>query len=173
MARSITDKILLGAIGVLTVALIVVVGDAIRERVIGVGDTAPDFSVLTDSGITVTPESFGGKVLVLNFWASWCPPCLEEMPSLNRFHEALKSEGVVVLGVSVDEDADAYRRVIEQTGISFLTALDTTSRISSDYGTYRFPETYVIDSRGKVVQKIIGAATWNDERMMSYIRSLL
>lgn len=173
MAASTTDKILLGAIGVLTAALIFVVGDTIREKVVGVGDTAPDFSVLTDSGITVTPESFGGKVLVLNFWASWCPPCLEEMPSLNQFHETLKNEGVIVLGVSVDEDADAYRRAIAETGISFLTALDPTSRISSEYGTYRFPETYVIDSRGKVVQKIIGAATWNDPRMMSYIRSLL
>jgi len=173
MVRSTTDKILLGAIGVLTAALILIVRDTLRERVSGVGDKAPDFSVLTDSGITVTPESFGGKVLVLNFWASWCPPCLEEMPSLNQFHEALKDEGVVVLGVSVDEDASAYQRVIEQTGISFLTALDPTSKISAEYGTYRFPETYVIDSRGKVVQKIIGAAIWNDERMESYIRSLL
>lgn len=173
MANTTFDKILLGSIGLLVAALVFVVGDTIREKVVGVGDRAPGFAVQTDAGLTLTPASFGGKVLVLNFWASWCPPCLDEIPSLNEFQNRLEAEGVVVLGVSVDEDEASYRSILDRMDVSFQTAWDPAAEVSSLYGTYRFPETYVINSRGRVVQKIIGATTWNDERMLSYIRSLL
>jgi peroxiredoxin len=174
MASSKTiDRVLQISIGVLLVALIAVVADAVRNRVIGVGDTAPDFSVRTDSGLTVSRSDFGGKVLVLNFWATWCPPCVDEMPSLDEFQKRFKNEGVVVLGISVDEDEAVYRGFLEQHGVSFHTARDPAAQISADYGTFRYPETYIIDSSGDVMQKIIGPTVWTDERMISYIRSLL
>lgn len=167
------DRVLAGAIGVLLAALIAVFGAAVREKRVGVGDRAPHFSVRTDSGLTITPSAFGGRLLVLNFWATWCPPCLEEMPSLDRMQQQLKDQGVVVLGVSVDEDEAAYRRFLERAKVSFLTARDPEAAISALYGTYRYPESYVIDRQGKVVQKIIGAVDWTDDRMMNYLRSLL
>ncbi len=167
------DRILVIAIGVLLVALIGVVADTLRDKVIGVGDTAPEFSIRTDSGLTISRSNFGGRLLVLNFWATWCPPCLEEMPSLDVFQKRFKDDGVVVLAISVDEEEEAYRNVLQRVGVSFMTARDPTASISSGYGTFRYPETYVIDDRGKVVQKIVGPAAWTDERMVSYIRSLL
>ena len=174
MASSKTiDRSLQVSIAVLLVALIAVVWDATRNRVVGVGDSAPEFSIRTDSGVTVSRSNFGGKVLVLNFWATWCPPCIDEMPSLDALQKRFKNDGVVVLGISVDEDEAVYRSFLEQRGVSFQTARDPEARISADYGTFRYPETYIIDSSGSVAQKIIGPAAWTDERMVSYIRSLL
>jgi peroxiredoxin len=167
------DRLLIGSIAVLVGALIAVIGAAVRPKVIGVGAKAPHFEIRTDTGLTISPASFGGRLLVLNFWATWCPPCIEEMPSLDRMQQELRDQGVVVLGVSVDEDEQAYRRFLERARVSFHTARDPAATISSLYGTYRYPESYVIDQQGKVVQKIIGAVDWTDERMMNYLRSLL
>jgi len=153
--------------------LVAVVVSTIEERVVVAGDTAPNFSITTDSGRKITRSDFGGKVLVLNFWATWCPPCIEEIPSLEQFHKQLSGAGVVVLAVSVDRNAAQYSRFLERAGITFLTARDPEAEISSRYGTFKYPESYVIDRRGKVVQKIIGATNWTDPRMINYIRSLL
>ncbi len=173
MLASRLDRLLFAGILASAVGLVLVVADALRLRVVGVGDLAPEFHIRTDNGLTITRDHFGGKLLVLNFWASWCPPCLAEMPSLERFHQQLKSEGVVVLGVSVDEDEEAYRELIRRFKLSFLTARDPESRLSSRFGTFRYPETYLIDRQGRVVQKIVGAADWMDPRMLEYVRSLL
>jgi cytochrome c biogenesis protein CcmG/thiol:disulfide interchange protein DsbE len=173
MQSSKLDRLLTAAIGILLAALIAVFAGAVHEKVVGVGDRAPQFSIRTDNGIAISPAGFGGRLLVLNFWATWCPPCIEEMPSLDQMHKELKDSGVVVLGVSVDEDEGAYKNFVQRAGVSFLTARDPTAEISSLYGTYRYPETYVINQQGKVVQKIIGATVWTDERMMNYLRSLL
>lgn len=173
MKTSTTDRLLQIGI-VLTVAiLIVVVADTLREHGTGVGDTAPDFTIRTDSGITVSRGDFGGKILVLNFWATWCPPCLEEMPSLDEFQKLFQDDGVVVLGVSVDEDEAAYRALVEKEKFQFLTARDPSAKLSADFGTFRYPESYIIDGNGKVLQKIVGATVWTDQRMVGYIRSLL
>jgi cytochrome c biogenesis protein CcmG/thiol:disulfide interchange protein DsbE len=153
--------------------LVAVVVSTIEERVVVAGDTAPNFSITTDSGRKITRSDFGGKVLVLNFWATWCPPCIEEIPSLEQFHKQLSGAGVVVLAVSVDRNAAQYSRFLERAGITFLTARDPEAEISSRYGTFKYPESYIIDRRGKVVQKIIGATNWTDPRMINYIRSLL
>lgn len=173
MSSSKVDLLLQLTIALGVVALIAVVGDAISSGATAEGDAAPAFSIVTDSGETVSRDSFGGEVLVLNFWATWCPPCLEEMPSLSQLHQQLNGDGVVVLGISVDEDEAMYRGFIENHNISFLTARDPAARISSDFGTFRYPETYIITGDGKVARKIIGAANWTDPRMIGYIRSLL
>ena len=78
------------------------------------GDTAPEFTITTDNGRTVSPPDFGGKLLVLNFWATWCPPCVQEMPSLNQFQKSLADKGVVVLGISVDKDEKAYKAFLAE-----------------------------------------------------------
>ncbi len=146
---------------------------ALRTPVVGVNDRAPDFSVTTDNGRTISRSDFGGRLLVLNFWATWCPPCIEEMPSLDRLQQRFASSGLVVLGISVDRDSDAYRRFLERARVSFLTARDPEARISSRYGTFKFPETYLIDRRGRVREKIIGPADWTEAAMMERIRRLL
>ena len=173
MTRSKIDTILKGAIGVMLVAMVFFIYDAVREKVIGVGDSAPGFTVTTDNGRTISPASFGGKLLVLNFWATWCPPCVEEMPSLNEFHKALANQGVVVLGISVDKNEQAYKAFLGKAGVAFQTARDPEAKINADYGTFKYPETYIIDSRGRVVRKYIGPENWTDQNMLNDVRSLL
>ncbi len=168
-----TERIILGLIGLLSCVLVYVIFISIHERIVGVGDSAPDFTVTADTGQQITPENFGGKLLVLNFWATWCQPCIEEIPSLNDFQRRFAGSGVVVLGVSVDKDEKAYRNFVAKNRLSFLTTRDPETKISGDYGTFKYPETYLIDPKGKVVQKIISNADWNDERLVSYVKSLL
>ncbi|MCL5742854.1 MAG: redoxin domain-containing protein [Acidobacteria bacterium] len=98
-----TERILKLLIGICLAVLIYAVVNGFRETVIAAGDTAPNFSITADNGRTISRTDFGGKLLVLNFWATWCPPCVEEMPSLDKFQKTFANSGVVVLGVSVDQ----------------------------------------------------------------------
>lgn len=173
MANPKSDRLFQIAIGVLLGVLIGVVADATSEKITEVGDTAPSFTVVTDDGQRLTRSEFGGRLLVLNFWATWCLPCVEELPSLNAFQKELASSGVVVLGVSVDRNERAYRQFLRRAGVSFRTSRDPEAEISSRYGTYKYPETYVIDRNGKVVQKHIGPRDWMDPGLLAQIRRLL
>jgi peroxiredoxin len=168
-----TDQILRALIGVLLCAFVYVIFISFHETIIEVGDRAPDFSITTDSGNTVTMSSFNGKLLVLNFWATWCATCLEELPSLDQFQRQFANSGVVVLGVSVDKDEKVYKRFLSRVNVAFLTARDPDNKINSEYGTFKFPETYIINREGKVLSKIISATNWTDERMTNYVKSLL
>jgi peroxiredoxin len=149
------------------------VADAFREKIVVAGDTAPDFAITADSGRTISRSDFGGKLLVLNFWATWCPPCLEELPSLNEFQRTFASSGVVVLGVSVDANPKVYQAFLKRANVAFLTARDPDAKIPSQYGTYQYPETYIIGRDGKVVEKVIGSTNWTDPAMADRIKALL
>lgn len=158
---------------VLLAGLALVMGNSLRERVIAVGDSAPKFSVRTDRGREVSTRDFGGKVLVVNFWATWCPPCIEEMPSLEAMARQLGPKGVVVLGVSVDKNDASYKKFLAQARVTFETSRDPEANISADYGTFKYPETYIIDKEGKVRQKIIGPQDWTSPEVIRSIESLL
>jgi peroxiredoxin len=173
MQRAKTDQILRAGIVALLGLLVFVIYDSIHEKIVQIGDTAPEFTITTDTGRTVSRDNFGGKLLVLNFWATWCPPCVQEMPSLEQFSRDLSKEGVVVLGISVDKDPNAYRSFLERANVSFLTARDPEHTINAAYGTFQYPETYVINTQGRVVQKFIGAEMWTDPRITQMIRSYL
>ena len=137
------------------------------------GDFTQIASPQCNNGRTITPSTFGGKLLVLNFWATWCEPCIEEIPSLNAFQRRFEKQGVVVLGVSVDKDEKMYRDFLSRARVSFLTARDPDAKINADYGTMKFPETYIIDGRGKVLRKIISNQDWMSERVIRDMESLL
>ena len=167
------ERIIQTLIALLLAVFVYVIFDSFHERIVVVGDAAPDFSITADSGRTITNTNFGGKLLVLNFWATWCPPCIEELPSLNEFQQRYANAGVVVLGISVDTDEKAYRSFLARARVSFLTARDPDKKINAEYGTLKFPETYIIDSSGKVVRKIISNTDWMSERMTKDVESLL
>jgi cytochrome c biogenesis protein CcmG, thiol:disulfide interchange protein DsbE len=146
---------------------------SLHDNVVKAGDRAPDFSIKADNGRTVTAHDFGGRLLILNFWASWCPPCVSEAPSLNQLQRALGPQGVVVLGVSEDKDPQAYKDFLAKFNVSFLTARDPTQDTKSRYGTIQIPETYLIDHNGKVVEKVVSDTDWSSDRMIEHVKSLL
>src|SRR5262245_10545812 len=115
------DRMLRIGIVVLLAAFVFVIHAAIYQRVVVAGDSAPEFSVTADNGKTVSLPNFGGKVLILNFWASWCQPCVEETPSLSQFAQDYANKGVVVLGMSVDKDEKAYNAFLNRFHPTFLT----------------------------------------------------
>jgi cytochrome c biogenesis protein CcmG, thiol:disulfide interchange protein DsbE len=167
------DRIFLGILLLSVCALAFAVADSLRDRVIRAGDQAPAFSVRADNGLTVTPTQFGGKVLIVNFWATWCPPCVQETPSLVAFANQYRDKGVVVLGVSVDKSQKNYDNFLRRHSISFLTTRDPEAKVSDSFGTYVYPESYVINREGKVVQKIIGATNWADPNLARFIEGML
>jgi peroxiredoxin len=168
-----TDRILQVSIGVLLAAFVYVIFVSLYEHIVVVGDTAPDFSITADNGQTISRTNFGGKLLVLNFWATWCAPCIEELPSLDQFQREFANSGVVVLGVSMDKDEKLYKRFLSRVNVSFLTARDPANKINAEYGTFKFPETYIIGRDGKVLMKIINSTNWVDEKMLRYVKSQL
>lgn len=136
-----------------------------------VGKAAPDFSV-QDSDHKVSLSDFRGKIVVLNFWATWCPPCVEEMPSLVQMDERLKNKGIAVLGVSIDVDADAYHRFLKEHKVGFVTVRDPAQKSASLYGTHGWPETYIIDRSGIVRRKFIGPVDWDRPEIGEFLNKL-
>jgi len=167
-----TDRILQAAIVACLLLMAWAVSRMFVETVVVAGDKAPAFSIKTDNGREITRDNFGGKLLVLNFWATWCPPCLEELPSLNQFQRELAGSGVVVVGVSVDQNVKAYRAFLNRAKVAFITARDPEASIPSQYGTYQYPETYIIDNQGRVVEKVIGVRDWTDPAVISRVKAL-
>ena len=154
------DKALRVGILVLTLAVVAVVASTLRDRLVVAGDSAPGFEVTTDSGRKISVDNFGGRVLVVNFWATWCPPCISELPSLNAMAGELKGNGVVVLGISVDKDKAVYDKFLKKVKLNFETSRDPGGDISAEYGTFKYPETYVISREGKVLEKFIADQDW-------------
>jgi peroxiredoxin len=150
--------------------LVLVYWDATRDKVIRVGDQAPDFRITTANKVTLSRSSFGGKILVLNFWATWCPPCVREMPLLERLHREYSDRGLVIFGISVDKNENKYRDFVRRFGLTFPTAHDSERRINALYGTWRYPETYIINREGRVISKVVGELKESDAE---FIRSLL
>ena len=136
-----------------------------------IGDAARDFSV-QDSDRKVSLNQFRGQVLVLNFWATWCPPCVEELPSLMSMQERTRARGVVVLGISIDVDDNAYHRFLQERNVNFLTVRDPDQKVASMYGTSGWPETYVIDRQGKLRRKFVGPVDWNSPDVVHFLNEL-
>jgi cytochrome c biogenesis protein CcmG/thiol:disulfide interchange protein DsbE len=162
-----------GIIAVLAAALVWVVSGTLEPRIVHAGETAPNFSIVTDDGRTITRSDFGGKLLVLNFWATWCPPCIEETPTLNAFQRVMGPLGVVVLGVSVDRNEKLYKEFRQRFQISFLTTRDPEENISASFGTFQFPESYIINRSGKIVEKIISSQNWMDPEFLQRVKGML
>jgi cytochrome c biogenesis protein CcmG, thiol:disulfide interchange protein DsbE len=133
------------------------------------GRPAPDFTV-TDGSRSLRLADYRGKIVILNFWQTSCLPCIAELPSLTAMQQQLPQ--VQVLAVSVDEDPQAYRDYLTEHKISLLTIVDTAHRSADLYGTYRWPETYVIDQHGTIRRKFIGAQEWTSPEIIEYLRRL-
>ena len=144
-----------------------------------IGNPAPDFTI-QDSDRSVTLSQLRGKIVVLNFWATWCPPCIEEMPSLVQMQKKMQDKNVIVLAVSVDDDSSDYHKFLKDHNIDLLTVRESGQRtdkgviapVSSRYGTIKVPETYIIDRNGTIRRKFIGPVNWSQAEIMEYLSRL-
>jgi cytochrome c biogenesis protein CcmG/thiol:disulfide interchange protein DsbE len=125
-----------------------------------VGRPAAAFALTTFDGQPLSLEGLRGKVVVLNFWASWCnPACYDEAPVLERGWRAFKGRDVMVVGVDIQDTVEAAQKFMQQFSLTFPNARDTAGKVSIDYGVYGVPETFFIDRQGRIRAKHVGAVT--------------
>ena len=136
-------------------AILLTAGCYTGSRPPHVGSAAKDFTI-QDSDHQISLNQFRGQVVVLNFWATWCPSCNQELPSIMDMQNRLRGRGVVVLGVSIDVDGDAYHRFLKERSVNFVTVRDPEQKVANMYGTSMWPESYVIDRQGVLRRKVVG-----------------
>lgn len=164
---------------------LIVLGWTQRDRFTAaeVGARAPGFDLPTLDGDTTSLDAYDGQVVLLNFWATWCPPCVHEMPSMERLYQDLRARGFVVLGVSVDvdpgqPDADGrvqgiVREYVDRLGVTFPILLDPAGSVEGVYNVSGLPTTYVIGRDGRIEGRIVGAREWDSEEYRRRIEELL
>jgi peroxiredoxin len=136
--------------------------------------SAPEFTLSDINGKKVSLSDFKGKVVLLNFWGTWCGPCTAEMPSLNNLYAAFKNDGFVVLAVSIDPSERPVRSFIEAKGISFPVLMDPDKEAYFDlYAVFALPTSFLIDRKGMVVEKFLGDREWDSPDIKNKIADLL
>jgi cytochrome c biogenesis protein CcmG/thiol:disulfide interchange protein DsbE len=161
-----------------TVVVVLGLGAALlREdvgRQVARGLEAPAFSLpALATGKTVSLADQRGQVVLLNFWATWCKPCEDEMPAMDRLYRALAPEGFEMLAVSVDEERDVVEKFRQRLGVAFPILLDPGQDVSRRYQTTGFPESLLIDRSGVIVERYIGPRDWDHATYAKRIRKLL
>ncbi len=137
------------------------------------GDAAPDFTLESISGDKVSLSELRGKVVLLNFWASWCPPCRDEIPSLYTLNAAMSGKNYRLLAVAIDEGGrNAVSQFLKKTGVSLPVLVDPGGVVAKRYGITGVPETFVIDRMGKIRKKVVGPIDWTEPEMIKYLNKL-
>ncbi len=164
----------IGAV-VIAVALLALLDGGSTSPAIGRGRRAPDFELPRLGGeASVRLSALRGSVVLVNFWATWCKPCEDEMPAMERLYRALRPDGFELLAVSVDDEAEAVAEFQQRLGLSFPILLDPRKDVASGlYHTFRFPESLLIGRDGVVVERYIGPKDWDADAYSERIRRLL
>ncbi len=148
--------------------------NAYKKPLLKPGLPAPDFSYPGLDGKMVSLSDYRGKVVFLNIWATWCPPCREEMPSMEKLYRELRGEGFEILAVSIDAlGAKAVAPFMKEYRLSFPALLDPKGTIQQLYGTTGIPESFIIDKKGIIAEKIIGARNWATPEVIRFFRNLI
>jgi peroxiredoxin len=138
------------------------------------GVEAPGFTLQGIDGKGVALSDLKGKVVMLNFWATWCPPCREEIPSMVRLNKAMSGKPFQMLAVSIDEGGkDAVARFFASNGATLPVLLDNNSKVGKLYGITGVPETFIIDRKGVIVKKVIGPLDWSDPTVIQYLDDVI
>ena len=158
-------------------ALVVVIGVAIVAlmpepvKPMRIGDLAKPISLPDLQGkLQGLPK---GKVVLLNFWATWCPPCRKEVPSMVKLYNQFKGKGFEIVAVSVDRSRDDVVKFVKEQNMTFTVLHDVDSTTAQGYGVFRYPETFIIDRNGKIRQHLNGAVEWMEPEFTDYIEKLL
>jgi len=139
-----------------------------------VSQVAPDFTLSDLNGKPYVLSEQRGKVVIVNFWATWCPPCRAEMPSMELLYRELADEGLVMLAVNVEKDGrQTVPKFLATSPHSFPILVDEKEEVQKRYGVYKFPESFVIRKNGVIDDKVIGAIDWAHPQTIAYFRDLL
>jgi cytochrome c biogenesis protein CcmG, thiol:disulfide interchange protein DsbE len=157
------------ALSVVLLGMLLVIGCDRGSHPGNIGKPAPQF-VMGDGTRTVDLSKLRGKVVVLNLWATWCAPCVEELPSLLALQKQLP--GLAIVAVSTDQDADVYQRFLAEHHVDVLTVRDQEQKVNALYGTVQIPETYIIDRQGVLQRKFIGAQVWTSPEITRYLAQM-
>ena len=136
------------------------------------GITAPDFSLPDMDGKNVRLSDYRGSPLIINFWATWCPPCREEMPSMQRAWEKLQQEGILMLAINVGEDEDTIFQFTANYPVDFPLLLDVDSSVTGEWPVRGLPTTYVVGPGGDLIYRAIGGREWDDDALLDQVRAL-
>jgi thiol-disulfide isomerase/thioredoxin len=133
---------------------------------------APTFDLKDQSNRPQRLADYRGKPVILNFWATWCPPCREEMPSMQRAHQALAKDDIAVVAINVGDDATAIDEFLAEIPVDFPLPMDTESLVAQSYPLKGLPTTYVIDPEGRLVYSAVGSREWDDPKLLDQVRAL-
>lgn len=134
--------------------------------------TAGDFHLTDLDGTEHRLSSYRGRVVIVNFWATWCPPCREEMPSMQRAWELLEPEGIIMLAINIGEDEDTIFQFTANFPVEFPLLLDQDSATIQSWPVRGLPTTYVVDPQGRLVYRAIGGRAWDDPALLDRVRAL-
>ena len=138
------------------------------------GQPAPDFTFPDLDGKEVSLSDFRGKVVFVNIWATWCPPCRDEMPSMQKLYERFKGQDFEILAVSIDADGgEAVAPFMKQMNLTFPALLDPSEKIRSLYAITGVPESFIIDKNGMLVQRVIGPMDWSNPQVFDFFQELM
>jgi peroxiredoxin len=148
--------------------------DTVRPSGIAEGLAIPDFTFPGIDGVSVSLSDFKGKVVLVNIWATWCKPCVDEMPSMEKLYQKFKDKNFMILAVSIDESGrDAVASFMRKLNLTFPALIDSKGTIKSLYGVTGVPESFIIDQNGILVKKIIGQANWAAPEAVSFFQELV
>ncbi len=149
-------------------------GKPAGKKIITSGDRAPEFQVQASDGTLVNLSDFRGKVVLVHFWATWCPPCVEEMPTLDKLYRTFANTDLKILAVSVDESgAQSVVPFMQKNNLSVPVFYNPDRSIANLYGTFKFPETYIVNRQGVVQYKVIGSRDWSDAETTKVLQELV
>ena len=134
---------------------------------------APEFELKNPAGKQLSLRDLRGKVVFLNFWATWCPPCIEEMPAMERLHQELQKDGLVILAVNFQESAERVKEFFAKHNFTFTALLDRDGKVSELYQAWALPVSVIINKRGELAARAMGSKDWHSAEARQFFKQLL
>ncbi len=138
-----------------------------------IGQKAPDFVLKDVTGKAVSLSAIKGKAVLVNFWATWCPPCRAEMPTLNRLYKEYRNKGLAVVAVSTDRKLEYVTDFLEKHPVDFPVLMDSDSRTSRQFGVFSMPTSFLLDRNGFIIRRYLGEEDWTSPEIINAIKAAL
>jgi len=166
------EKNLFRSILIIFILIIIIIYSDVKSN-LREGMQIPDFKIYTMKDEIVTKNDIIGKTVLINFWATWCPPCVEELPLFMKMQQKYKGKDVILMLVNVGEKKEDIESFLRENKLSIDVYRDPDKEVSKTFGTYKYPETYIIDRNGILKKKIIGSITWVEGEIWGYLDKVI